>query len=407
MDTLVAACAGLDVHKDTVVACVRLADAAGGVRKREVRTFTTVSAGLRDLAAWLVEHGITDVAIESTGVYWKPVFNILEDHLNVCLVNARDAKAVPGRKTDVKDCEWLADLLAHGLLRASFIPPKVIRDLRELTRQRTQLTAQIAQVANRIQKILEDANIKLGSVISDVLGMSGRAMLESLVAGEADPAARAGPRMKKKLPGIRASLDGRVTGHHRFLLRVLLDEVDALQKFVGRLDERIEEVSAPFAKEIELLQTIPGIAKTAAQNIVAETGADMKVFPTSSHLCSWTGICPGNNRSAGKAKSTRITPGNRWLKPLLVQAAWAASHAKDSHLQAFYRKLARTRGKKKALVALASKMLRTIHAMLTHGTPYRDLGPQHADARDVERVRKNLVRKLEATGCTVTVHPAA
>jgi len=405
MDTLVAAAAGLDVHKNTVVACVRLAD-AGRVRLREIRTFRTVAKSLRELRDWLVGHGVTDVAMESTGVYWKPVFNILEGAAKVCLVNARHAKGVPGRKTDAKDCEWLADLLAHGLLRASFIPPKAIRDLRELTRQRTQLGAQTAQVANRIHKILEDA-IKLGSVISDVMGKSGRAIIGALAAGEADPAASAGPRMKKKLPAIREALESPVDDNHRFLLRMLLDEFAMLESFVERLDKRVEEVSAPFAQEIELLETIPGIAKTAAQNIVAETGGDMKVFPTAGNLCSWVGMCPGSNRSAGKTPAARTNPGNRWLKTILVQAAWAASHTKNTHLSAYFRKLSSRRGAGKAVVALGDKLLRIVHAMLRNRTPYRDLGPQHGDAQDRERLEASLVRRLEKLGHKVTLEPAA
>jgi transposase len=341
-------------------------------------------------------------------VYWKPVFNILEGHATVILVNAEHIKQVPGRKTDVKDCEWIAQLLQHGLLRASFVPERPIRDLRDLTRQRTQLTREKVGVANRIQKVLEDANIKLAAVATDVLGMSGRDMLEALIAGETDPeklADLARKRLRVKIPALQLALQGRVTEHHRFLLRLHLDHVDHLGELIGRLGARIEEALAPFAEAAERLQTIPGISQRVAETVVAELGANMAQFPTADHLASWAGMCPGNNESAGKRRSGHTTKGNRWLKRILVQAAWAASHTKGTYLAAQYHRLAKRRGRKRALVALGHTLLVIVYHVLKRGTTYAELGPDFLDGLEPERLTRQLVKRLQSLGHKVTLEP--
>ena len=408
MDTLYPHCAGLDVHKDSVVACVRHQLRNGRVRK-EVRTFGTMTRDLLELADWLDKERVTHAAMESTGVYWKPVFNILDGLFELLLVNAQHIKQVPGRKTDVKDCEWIAELLQHGLLRKSFVPPAPIRELRELTRQRAQLVAEKARVANRIQKVLEDANLKLGSVASDVLGKSGRAMLEAVVAGETDPeklAALALGRLRSKKEQLCLALQGRVTDHHRFLLRLFLDQVAALEGLVGRLEARIEEVVPPFEGAVQRLVTIPGISRSVAEAVVAEVGTDMEAFPSAGHLASWAGLCPGNDQSAGKRRSGRTTKGSRWLRSLLVQAAWAASHTKATYLRAQYYRLVRRRGKKRALLAVAHSLLTIIYHVLKKGTTYQELGTDHFDRQHSEQLVRHLVKRLESLGQKVTLEPA-
>src|SRR5262249_51993837 len=311
METLYPRCAGIDVHKNNVVVCARCADGPGKPRE-EVRTFATMTGDLLALADWLAGQGITHVAMESTGVYWKPVFHLLEGRFQVVLANAQHTEQVPGRKTDVKDCQWLAQLLQHGLLKASFVPPAPIRELRDLTRQRTQLIGERSAAANRIQKVLEDANIKLASVATDVLGGSGRGMLEALIAGETDPeklADLARKRLREKIPALQLALQGRVTEHHRFLLRMHLDHVAHLEELIGRLGARIEEALAPFAEAVERLVTIPGVNQRVAETVVAEIGAKMEQFPSADHLASWAGMCSGNNESAGKRRSGRCTHG--------------------------------------------------------------------------------------------------
>ena len=343
MDILHTCCAGLDVHKQKVVACVRRLQ--GTKVRQEVRTYRTETNALLDLADWLTEEGVTHVAMESTGVYWKPIWNLFEGLFEMVLANAEHIKKVPGRKTDVKDSQWIAELLQHGLLKPSFVPEQPVRQLRDLTRQRAQLIRQKAQVANRIQKTLEDANIKLASVASDVLGVSGRAMLRAIVAGEKDPivlAEMARRQLREKIPQLQEALFGEIQEHHRFLLGMLLEQVEFLERQIGRLTTRIDEVlPPPFEEAIQRLETIPGIDRKAAQNIVAEMGADLKPFASAGHLASWVGLCPGNNESAGKRKSGRTTKGNAWLRVVLVQCAWAASHTKESYLRAFYERLAR------------------------------------------------------------------
>jgi transposase len=411
MDTVYPCCAGLDVHKDSVVACVRRAEAAGAARK-QTRTFGTTTAALLSLLDWLLAEGVTHAAMESTGVYWKPIFNLLEGPLRVILVNAQHLKKVPGRKTDVKDAEWIAELLQHGLLKASFVPPAPIRELRDLTRQRTQLVADKAAAANRLQKVLEDANIKLASVATDVLGDSGRDMIRALIAGQTDPrdlADLARKRLRAKIPALQAALHGRVTDHHRFLLQLYLDQIEQLEALVGRLSARIEEHLAPFGPQLERLQTIPGISQRTAEVLVAEIGMDMDQFPTADHLVSWAGMCPGHDQSAGKRRSGRTPLGNRWLKQALVQAGWAAGRTKDTYLAAQYHRLARRRGRKRAVIAVGHSLLRIAYHVLKRGTTYQDLGPDYLDRRQEERLTRQLVRRLESLGHKVTLQkkPAA
>jgi transposase len=367
-------CAGLDVHKKTVVACIRRITPDGRVHL-ETRSFITMTSDLLALADWLDAEGVTHAAMESTGVYWKPVFHILEERLEIMLVNAQHIKRVPGRKTDVKDAEWIAQLLQHGLLSPSFVPPPPIRELRDLTRQRTQLVREKATAANRVQKVLEDANIKLASVASDPLGVSGRAMIRGLIDGCDDAATlaeRARARLRAKLPQLRQALHGRVTEHHRFLLRTLMDQVEYLEALIERFDGRIAEAMAPFARAAERLRTIPGVGATAAEVIVAEIGTDMGQFPRAGNLASWAGMCPGNHQSGGKRQSGRTTKGSQWLRSVLVQVAWAAVHGKATIHSALYSRWARRLGKKKALVAVGHKILVLIHKLLKDGSEYRE-----------------------------------
>ena len=405
MDILFRCCAGLDVHKKTVVACVRRLDEAGRVHQ-EVRTFGTMTGDLLTLSDWLAERGVTQVAMESTGVFWKPVFNLLEGRFTLLLVNAQHIKQVPGRKTDVKDCQWIAQLLQHGLLRPSFVPPAPTRELRDLTRQRAQLVAERAAAVNRLQKVLEDANIKLAAVATDILGVSGRDMLEALAAGEQDAAVlaeKARRRLRNKLPELREALHGRVTEHHRFQLRLLLDHVTHLEALIGRLSERVETVMAPFAGAAERLTTIPGVEQRAAEGILAEVGADMRQFPTAGHLASWAGMCPGNHESAGKRQSGRTTKGSRWLRQVLTQAAWAASHTKGTYLAAHFRRLAARRGKKRALIALGHSLLVIVYHVLKEGADYRELGSDFLERLEPERLTRQLVRRLEKLGHKVVL----
>jgi transposase len=372
MDVIFPCCAGLDVPKLTVVACV-LRQAADGQVTAQRRTFGTMTADLLALADWLAAAGVTHVAMEATGVYWQPVWHLLEDRFTLLLVNAQQVQKVPGRKTDIQDAEWLAQLMQHGLLRGSFVPPQPIRALRDLTRQRTQLIRQKATVANRIQKVLEDANIKLASVASDMLGVSGRAILDKLIRGATDPeelANCARGRLREKVIPLQRALTGRVSDHHRFLLGMLLEQVQQIEGLIGRFDARIAEAMIPFADAAQRLMTIPGISRQAAEVIIAEIGTDMSRFPTAGHLCSWAGMSPRNDVSAGKRRSGKTTKGSVWLRTLLIQVAWAASHTKATFLSATYRRWAKRLGKKKALVALGHKMLVIIYEMLSRQTDY-------------------------------------
>jgi transposase len=374
MDLIYPRCAGLDVHKKTVVACVRRGGPDGQAGP-EVRTYGTMTADLIALADWLDAEGVSHVAMESTGVYWKPVFHLLEGRFEVLLVNARHIKQVPGRKTDVKDAEWIAQLLQCGLLSASFIPPPPIRELRDLTRQRAQLVRERAAAANRIQKVLEDANIKLASVATDVLGVSGRAMLAALIGGRDDPAALAAlarGRLRDKTPELTRALQGLVSDHHRFLLRTLLRQIDQLEGLIAEYTARIEAVMVPLAEAAARLESIPGLGSRAAEVIVAEIGTDMAAFPTAGHLASWAGLCPGTNESAGKRRTGTTTKGSQWLRTVLVQVAWSASHTKETIFSATYRRWAKRMGKKKALVALGHKILVVIYKLLKDKTEYRE-----------------------------------
>lgn len=407
METLYACCCGLDVHAKTVVACLIING------KKQVRTFSTMTNELLTLSDWLTSHGCTHVAIESTGVYWKPVFNILEGTLEVILVNARHIKAVPGRKTDVRDCEWLADLLRHGLLKPSFIPPLEIRELRELTRYRQTLVKERGSVSNRIQKVIESGNIKLGQVASDVLGLSGRAMLRAMADGEQDAAkmaAMACGRLKGKADALKQALAGRLTRAQRFVLRELLARYDELEAAIVRAGEEIhatvKQTEDSFVAEaVQLLDTIPGIGEQIAHTIVSEIGVDMRRFPSDAHLASWAGMAPGNNESAGKRKSGKTTKGSTWLRTALIQAAWSASHTKNTYLSAQYHRLARRLGKKKALVAVGHSILVIVYHVLKERKSYEDLGGDYFDRQTTEAQKARLIRKLEAMGMKVTVEP--
>jgi transposase len=381
MEMLHRCCAGLDVHKKTVVACIRRITDAGRLEE-QVLSFGTTTGELLALADWLAGHGVRQVAMESTGVYWKPVYNLLEPHFEVMLVNAQHIKKVPGRKTDVSDSQWIAELLQFGLLRPSFIPPLPIRQLRDLTRQRTQLVRHRATACNRIQKVLEDANIKLASVAADILGVSGRAMLKALINEVEDPAELAElarGRMRSKLPALREALRGQVRDHHRFQLQELLDQVTDLEGRIERQTSRVATLIAPYSAAVERLQTIPGVDRRAAEVLVAEVGTDMTRFATADHLCSWAGMSPGNDRSAGKRRSGRTTKGDCWLRSVVVQAAWAASHTKTTILGATHRRWVKRMGRKRALVALGHKILVLVYKLLSTETEYEErLNPEEA-----------------------------
>jgi len=353
------------------------------------------------MADWMAAQGVTHVAMESTGVYWKPIYNILESRFTVLLVNARHLKQVPGRKSDIRDCQWIAQLLQHGLLKGSFIPPLPQRELRDLTRHRTQLVEEKTRTSNRIEKVLEDANIKLGSVASEVLGVSGRAMIQALIEGEKDPgqmADLAQRQLRGKIPDLKKALEGRLTEHHRFLLRLLWKQLTQQEALIAELEAKIEEVTVLFAGEIERLDAVPGVDRRVAEVVLAEVGADMNPFPTHRHLAAWAGMSPGNEESAGKRRKRRITPGNRWLKRTLVQAAWAASHTKKSYLASQFRRLVGRRGKKRALIAVGHSILVILYYLLKEGTQYADLGADFFDRLEPQRLTRYYVKRLEQLG---------
>jgi len=409
MEILYGICCGLDVHKDSITACLRRLGRGGRVTQ-ELRPFGTTTGELLVLLDWLVAAGCTHVAMESTGVYWKPVCNILEGHFQqVLVVNAQHIKALPGRKKDTLDAEWIAQLLQHGLLRGSFIPPAPIRDLREATRYRKQLIRTRADEANRIQKLLEAANLKLGSVATDILGVSGRAMLAALVQGETDAAALAGlakGRLRKKQPQLVAALTGRSTAVQRTLLGHQLAHVEYLDRAIAALDALIATLMAPYQAEAERLRTIPGIDTRGTENLIAELGADMTVFPSDGHCASWAGMCPGHNESAGKRQSGKTRKGSKWLRAALTEAAWAASHTR-SYLGAQYHRFARRRGKKKAVVATGHSILVIAYHILKDGITYHELGQDYFDKRDTARIQERLIARLETLGLRVTVEPMA
>jgi transposase len=389
----------------------------GGLRARrggssvthDRRTFGTTTADLEALRDWLTAHGCTHVAMESTGVYWKPIWQILEGRFELVLANARHIRAIPGRKSDVNDATWIADLLAHGLIRGSFVPPAPVQELRDLTRTRKQLVREIAQHTLRIQKTLEHANLKLTGLLSNILGVSGRAILQALVAGEQDPERLADlvhGRLKASRAELVAALPGRVTAHHRFLLQLHLTHVEALERAVHEVEARLGEALAPFRTALDRLITMPGVSETVARVLVAEIGFDMTRFATAGHLVSWAGLCPRLDESAGKRLSTRTRPSNPWLKTTLVQAAWAASRKKDGYLRAQFLRLKSRRGPKKAILAVAASMLTAAYHMLKHDVDYRDLGADHFDRRDKAKLAHRLIQRLQALGFAVEARAA-
>lgn len=408
MQVVHARCCGLDVHKKTVVACV-LITAEDGSAQRQVRTFSTMTTDLLALSDWLTHQQVEQIALESTGVYWRPVFNLLEgDGRTIVLVNAQHMKAVPGRKTDVKDSEWLADLLRHGLLRASFIPPAPIRALRDLTRYRKTLVQERAQEVQRLEKVLETANVKLTTVATDVLGVSGRRMVEALIAGTEDVttlAELAKGRLRQKLPALRQALDGRLQSHHRVLLVALLGHIDYLEQTIATLQQAIAERLAEVEEAVALLQTVPAVGPTAAATIVSEIGADMSRFPSAKHLASWAGLCPGNHESAGKRLSGKTTKGDTYLRTVLCEVAWGVARSPGTYLHAQYHRLVRRRGKARAVVAVAHSLLVVIYHVLKTHEPYADLGPDYFDQLDARRLERHYVRRLEQLGYAVTLAP--
>jgi len=408
MDLLHPRCGGLDVHKDTVVACARVVGERGV--ERHVQTFETTTKGLLALSDWLTRHECTHVAMEATGVYWKPVWHMLEGSFELVLANAMHVKNVPGRKTDVNDAMWIADLLAHGLIRASFVPERPIQEMRALTRTRKQLVRERASHVQRIQKTLEDANIRIASVIRDVTGKSGRAMLAAIIAGETDPeklAELGSPQLKASRTQIVEALRGRVTRNHRFLLKLHLDHIANLEATIASLDGEIGENLEPFRCLITLLKGIPGVSDIVAEVILSEIGHDMSRFPTVGHLISWAGLCPTNDESAGKRRSTRLRKGAPWLKTSLVQAAWGAGRTKETYLRAQFLRLKSRRGPKKAIMAVAASLLTAVYFMLRDGVEYRDLGPDHFDRLEKGKLRRRMVRRLEELGYKVELSEAA
>jgi transposase len=401
-------CAGLDVHKETVVVCVRVQ--SGKKATREVKTFGTTTTDLLAMSDWMTAEGVTHVAMEATGVYWRPVWHVLDSHFEQLLANAQHIKNVPGRKTDVKDAEWIADLLAHGLIRGSFIPDSTSQQLRDLTRTRKQLTQERTRHVQRIQKTLEDANVKVESVITDIMGMSGRAFLDAMIAGETNPeklADLASPRLKASRKQIVEALRGFVKPQHRFMLRVHLKLIASLEEAITDMECEVAALLEPFREQVALLKTMPGLSDNSAHVVLAEIGMDMSRFPTAEHLVSWAGLCPRCDESAGKRRSTRIRHGNRWLKALLVQCAWAAVRKKDSHFKAMFHRIKARQGSKKAIVAVAAEMLRSAWHMLKKREPYADPAktPARPDRRD--REARRLVKKLKSLGYDAEIKLAA
>lgn len=407
MEVIHRLCAGMDVHKDTVVVCLR--KMKGKKIEREVRSFGKTTEALLDLGDWLEEVGCKHALMESTGVYWKPVWHLLTGRVELVLANAHEVRNVPGRKSDVSDATWLADLHAHGLVRSSFVPPLPIGDLRDMTRTRKKLVREVSEHMQRIQKQLEVCNIKLDSVASNILGKSGRAMLEAIIDGEEDPeklAALALGQLRSKHAALVKALHGRVRDHHRRLIATHLRVIDSLEAEIETLEAEIEAALVPYAEAIERLQTIPGIGATAAQAVIAEIGVDMTRFPTAGHLRSWAGLCPRMDESAGKRKSTRTRRGNSWLKAMLCQCAWAAVKTKKGYLYALFLRIKSRQGPKKAIVAVAAAMLTAIHGMLRDGSSYRDLGAEHFSEADRKKIAASLARRLRSIGYEVEMRPA-
>jgi len=409
MEVLHPRCAGLDVHKKTVVAAFRIQE--GNQVEVTVETFPTTTSGLLDLCGRIEELRIGHAAMEATGVYWKPVWHVLSGHVELLLANARHVKNLPGRKSDVKDAEWIADLDAHGLITGSFVPPADQQDLRNLTRTRVQLVRERTRHVARLHKVLEDANIKLTSFISDVLGVSGRRVLAAIIAGETDPDLLLKnllvPRLKAKAEDLRESLRGFLRDHHRFMLKLHLEQIDSIDEAISRLDVRIDGHLRPFRYARELLTTVPGLSTTAANVVLAEVGADMSHFPTGNHLVSWACLCPRSDSSAGKRRSKRTMKGSHWLKPVLVQCAWSAVRVKGSYLRTLYYRLRARRGSKRAIIAVAASMLESIYHMLRDGVEYADLGAEHFDRVDQISYADRLVKKLQRSGYEVTIRKVA
>jgi transposase len=408
MDVVHKHCAGLDVHKKLVVAAIIITNEGEEVY-RETRSFGTMTSDLLCLSDWLIGWEVTHVAMESTGEYWKPIYNILENNFELLLVNAQHLKAVPGRKTDVKDAEWIADLLRHGLVSASFVPPPGQRELRELTRYRSSFVRERSTLVNRVQKLLESANIKLASVATNVMGVSGRAILAALVEGNASPeemAELSRGRLREKRAALEQALTGRFQTHHRFVLTELLGQIVGLDETIERFDQQIEEYCRPFEASVQLLDTIPGVARNTAEIIVSEIGTDMSRFPTANHLAAWAGVAPGNNESAGKQHSGRTRQGNKTLKVALTQVAHAAARTRNTYLSAQYHRLAGRRGKKRAILAVAHSILIIAYHMIQRQEPYHDLGSNYFDNRRPEITAKRLMKRLEKLGFQVEVHQA-
>jgi len=406
MEVIYPRCAGLDVHKQTVVACARIA--RDGPALQEVRTFGTTTSGLLALADWLESLGVEHVAMEATGVYWKPVWHVLEGQFDLVLANAAHVKNVPGRKTDVNDSMWLADLLAHGLIRASFVPPAAVQELRTLTRTRKQFVRERSAHVQRIEKVLEDANLKLSVVLSDILGKSGRAVLQALIDGQEDPERLVSciGRVKASRAELLEALRGHVKPHHRFMLKLHLSHIDALDKAVVAIEGEVGLGLEPFRQAAKLLSTMPGLSDVSAHVIVAEIGIDMSRFPTPGHLLSWACMCPRSDESAGKRRSTRLRRGGNWLKTTLVQAAWSAVKVKGGYLQAQFHRLRARRGAKKAIIGVAASMLTAAWHMLRDGTEWHDLGAAHFDRADAHKTANRLIRRLQQIGYAVQVTPA-
>lgn len=407
METVVERCAALDVHQASVVACVMVGSPGKAIRK-EVRTFRTMTSDLENLKKWLAAEGCTHVAMESTGVYWVPVYSVLEGSFELIVGNAMHIKNVPGRKTDVKDSEWLADLCRHGLIRKSFVPPKDLRDLRDLTRYRRKLVESHTAEGNRLYRLLETANIKLGSVVSEILGVSGRLMLRAILDGTAAPAEIANlakRRLRNKMPDLILALEGRVTEHHRFMLKMQLDRVEQAERDIAVLDKRIDEKLAPYNAHVERLKTIPGVDSICAAAMIAELGTDMRVFPTAEHAAAWAGVAPGNNESAGKRKREAARKGNVHLTTALVHAAVCASRKKGSYLKDKYWRLKARRGPKRAALAIAHKILVGAYYMLRDQTDWSDLGEPYLDRLNSKAIRNSLVHRLEQLGYDVTLAP--
>ena len=402
-------CCGLDVHKKVIVACLLLLEPDGELRQ-EIRKFGTMTEDLLALLDWLQQAGCTQVAMESTGVYWKPIYNILEGHLEVVVVNAQHLKGVPGRKTDVLDAEWLAECFQLGLLKASFIPPAPVRELRDLTRYRTSLIRERARTANRLQKVLEDANIKLAGVVTDIQGVSAWAMLQAIVSGTTDPEALADLAkglLRKKREQLVAALSGRVKPHHRFLIAEHLSQIEYLEEAIQRISTEVAERLRPFEPKVKQLDSIPGISRQTAEVLLAEMGWDMSRFPSDKNLASWAGMCPGNNESAGKRRNGKTRKGSRWLRHALIEAAHGAARTKNKYLKTQYHRVAAHRGKKKALVAVGHSILIISYHLLTRGQEYSDLGANYFDERDRSAVQRRCVKRLEKLGYSVQLQQTA